>query len=87
MTRLCETPPTPLSQSVLRHGGPPFELLCLDAGSLDGTADYLAGFRDAAAVPVEVARVATDGELPAACRDLLGAAAATTWYCSTTTPS
>jgi GT2 family glycosyltransferase len=64
-TRLC-------LPSVLRHGGTAFELLCLDAGSLDGTADYLAGFRDAAAVRVEVARAATDAELPAACRDLLG---------------
>ena len=29
--------------SVLRYSREPFELICLDIGSLDGTAEYLAG--------------------------------------------
>ena len=37
-TRLCVP-------SVLRHSRPPFELIFLDIGSLDGTAEYLAGVR------------------------------------------
>ena len=32
--------------SVLRHSREPFELIFLDIGSLDGTAEYLAGLRD-----------------------------------------
>ena len=48
--------------SVLRHSRAPFELVFLDVGSLDGTADYLAGLRDGLAdrLRVEVCRAATD---------------------------
>jgi O-antigen biosynthesis protein len=60
--------------SVLRDRERPFELLCLDAGSLDGTAAYLAGVQAATAVRVAVVRAATDAELPAACRTLLARA-------------
>src|SRR5262249_34782299 len=66
-TRLCV-------QSLLRHSRPPVELLFLDVAALDGTADYLAGVADAAPVRVQVVRAATDVDLPAACRQLLGAA-------------
>ena len=37
-TRLCVP-------SVLQHSRPPFELIFLDVGSLDGTAEYLAGLQ------------------------------------------
>src|SRR4051794_6559926 len=41
---------------VLRHSRPPFEMLFLDAGSLDGTGHYLEGVAAAAPVRVEVLR-------------------------------
>jgi GT2 family glycosyltransferase len=66
-TRLCVP-------ALLRHSRRPFELLFLDAGSLDGTAEYLAGVRDAAAVRVEVVRAATDLGIPAAVAEALGRA-------------
>src|SRR5262245_37707743 len=67
-TRLCVP-------SVLKHSRPPFELLFLDVGSLDGTAEYLAGIADGArGVRVEVVRAETDLDVPAACRDVLGRA-------------
>jgi glycosyltransferase involved in cell wall biosynthesis len=56
--------------SVLRHSREPFELIALDIGSLDGTAEYLAGLRDGLAnrVRVEVCRAATDLNIPAKAR-------------------
>jgi GT2 family glycosyltransferase len=60
--------------SVLRHSREPFELICLDIGSLDGTAEYLAGVAAAAKVPVEVVRSETDLDLGEAVRDALGRA-------------
>jgi GT2 family glycosyltransferase len=50
-TRLCVP-------SLLRHSRPPYEFLFLDSGSLDGTAEYLAGIADALPVRVEVVPVA-----------------------------
>jgi GT2 family glycosyltransferase len=50
-TRLCVA-------ALLRHSRPPLELLCLDAGSLDGTRDFLDGVATAAGVPVRVVRTA-----------------------------
>src|SRR5712692_2524697 len=46
-TRLCVP-------SLLRHTRPPFELVFVDVGTLDGTSEYLAGVNAAAAVPIEV---------------------------------
>jgi GT2 family glycosyltransferase len=57
--------------SVLRHSRPPFELLFLDIGSLDGTAEYLAGIAAAAQVRVEVVRAATDLDIGRACAEAL----------------
>ena len=59
--------------SVLRHSRPPYELIFLDVGSLDGTAEYLAGLRDGLAknLRVEVCRAATDLDICAACKDAL----------------
>ncbi len=49
-----------LIPSLLAHTRQPFELIFLDIGSLDGTAEYLAGIAAAAQVRVEVVRTATD---------------------------
>ena len=59
--------------SVLRHSREPFELIALDIGSLDGTAEYLAGLRDGLhnRVRVEVCRAATDLDIPAACKEAI----------------
>src|SRR5262245_24817612 len=46
--------------SVLRHSREPFELIFIDIGSLDGTAEYLAGIKTAAHVRVEIVRTQTD---------------------------
>src|SRR5260370_11744940 len=46
--------------SLLKHTRQSFELIFLDIGSLDGTAEYLAGLAAAAPVRVEMVRTATD---------------------------
>ena len=48
------------------HTRPPWELIVVDNGSTDGTAAYLAGVRDTAAVPVTVVSNATNLGFPAA---------------------
>jgi GT2 family glycosyltransferase len=62
--------------SVRRHSRTPFELIFLDIGSLDGTAEYLAGLREGLAnrVRVEICRAATDLHIPEAVEDALQAA-------------
>jgi GT2 family glycosyltransferase len=60
--------------SLLRHSRPPTELLFLDIGSLDGTAEYLAGLQAAAPLRVEVVRAATDLDIGRACAQALGQA-------------
>jgi O-antigen biosynthesis protein len=66
-TRLCVP-------SILKHTRQPFELLFLDIGSLDGTAEYLAGVAAAATVRVEVVRTETDLGIADVCKDALGRA-------------
>src|SRR5258706_590034 len=62
-TRLCVP-------SLLRYSRAPFELIFVDIGSLDGTAEYLAGVQAAATqVRVEVVRTATDRGLTQAVRE------------------
>src|SRR5262245_31846493 len=46
--------------SVLRHTLEPFEIIFIDIGSLDGTAEYIAGIAAAARVRVEIVRTPTD---------------------------
>ncbi len=59
--------------AVLRWSREPFELIFLDIGSLDGTAEYLNGLRDGLAktLRVEVCRAATDLDIGAACKNAL----------------
>jgi GT2 family glycosyltransferase len=60
--------------SLLRQSRNPYELIFLDIGSLDGTAEYLAGLAAGATIPVEVVRAATDLGIPAACQEALARA-------------
>jgi GT2 family glycosyltransferase len=46
--------------SVLKHSRPPFELIFVDIGSLDGTAEYLAGLKTALQLRVDIVRTPTD---------------------------
>src|SRR5437879_2486017 len=46
--------------SILKFTRPPFELIFLDVGSLDGTAEYLAGIKAASRFRVEIIRTATE---------------------------
>jgi GT2 family glycosyltransferase len=46
--------------SVLKHSRAPFELIFIDIGSLDGTAEYLAGLKAGLQLRVEVVRTPTD---------------------------
>ena len=68
-TRLCVP-------SVLRFSREPFELIFLDVGSLDGTAEYLAGLRDGlvSRLRVEVCRAANDLGISTACQEALAKA-------------
>lgn len=53
--------------ALLRHTRPPYELVFIDVGSLDGTAEYLAGLAAGlSGVRVEVVRAATDPDVPRA---------------------
>jgi O-antigen biosynthesis protein len=56
--------------NVLRWSREPIELIFIDIGSLDGTAEYLAGLRDGlqGRVRVEVCRAATDLEIAETCK-------------------
>jgi GT2 family glycosyltransferase len=60
--------------SLLRHSRLPFELIFLDVGSLDGTAEYLAGVAVAARLRVEVVRTLTDAGIPALCKEAVARA-------------
>ncbi len=57
--------------SVLKYSRPPFEIIFLDIGSLDGTAEYLAGIRDAASVRVEIVRTVTDAGIGDAVKEAI----------------
>jgi GT2 family glycosyltransferase len=60
MVRLCVP-------RLLRHSRNPYEILFVDAGSLDGTGEYLAGVADTSPARVEVLRTEADLDLAAAC--------------------
>src|SRR5215510_11408318 len=61
--------------SILKHSRSPFELIFLDIGSLDGTAEYLAGVATVyPSLRVEVVRTQTDLGIKDACKDALAGA-------------
>jgi GT2 family glycosyltransferase len=60
--------------SILRHTPPPFELIFLDIGSLDGTADYLAGIKAASTIRVDTIRTPADVGIPEACKEAIATA-------------
>jgi GT2 family glycosyltransferase len=60
--------------SVLHYSRQPFELLFVDLGSLDGTAEYLAGLAAASPVRVGVLRTPTDLGIADAVREALARA-------------
>jgi len=66
-TRLCVP-------ALFRQTRRPWELIVVDNGSADGTAQYLAGVRDAAPVRVEVITNPSNRGFPAACNQGLRAA-------------
>jgi GT2 family glycosyltransferase len=56
--------------SLLRHSRPPFELIFLDIGSLDGTVEYLAGLAAGAGnIRIEVLRTLTDQGIGEICKE------------------
>ncbi len=55
--------------SVLKHSRPPFELIFIDIGSLDGTGEYLEGVKAAAQVLIEMVRTPTDLGIPDAVKE------------------
>ncbi len=66
-TRLCLA-------ALVRHTRPPWELIVVDNGSTDGTAAYLSGVRDVAAMPVTVISNSKNIGFPAAINQGLKAA-------------
>src|SRR5262249_41012691 len=55
---------------LLRHSRPPFELIFLDIGSLDGTVEYLAGLAAGAGnIRIEVLRTLTDQGIGEICKE------------------
>lgn len=62
-TKLCVA-------SVLKYSRQPFDLVFLDIGSLDGTAEYLEGLKMGCTIArVDVVRALTDLEISSACQD------------------
>src|SRR5207253_9097690 len=64
-----------LVPSILKHTRPPYELIFLDIGSLDGTAEYLAGVATIhPTIRVEVVRTPTDLGIGEACKEAIARA-------------
>src|SRR5271167_1589176 len=64
-----------LVPSLLKHTRPPFEVIFIDIGSLDGTAEYLAGVATVQSlVRMEVVRTPTDLGIKDACKEALAKA-------------
>jgi len=60
--------------SILRYSRQPIELIFLDIGSLDGTAEYLAGVTAASRFRIEIVRTPTDMGIAEVCKEALAAA-------------
>src|ERR1700687_241720 len=64
-----------LVTSILRHTRPPYELIFIDIGSLDGTAEFLAGVATIhPTIRVEVVRTPTDLGIKDACKEAIAKA-------------
>jgi O-antigen biosynthesis protein len=64
-----------LIPSILKHTRPPYELIFIDIGSLDGTAEFLAGVATIhPTIRVEVVRTPTDLGIKDACKEALAKA-------------
>src|SRR5947209_609170 len=64
-----------LIPSLLKHTRPPYDLIFIDIGSLDGTAEYLAGVATIhPTIRIEVVRTPTDLGIKDACREAIGKA-------------
>jgi GT2 family glycosyltransferase len=64
-----------LVPSLFKHTRSPYDLIFLDIGSLDGTAEYLAGVATAhPSLRVEIIRTATDLGIADACKEALDSA-------------
>jgi GT2 family glycosyltransferase len=57
--------------SLLKYTRQPYEIIFLDIGSLDGTAEYLAGVATAAQVRIKIVRTPTDIGIPQAIQNTL----------------
>src|SRR5438093_2860379 len=68
-TKLC-------MPSILRNTRPPYELIFIDIGSLDGTTDYLQGLQAGLAgrIRVKVLRTPTDLGIKDVCKEALNQA-------------
>lgn len=64
-----------LVPSLLQHTRAPFELIFLDIGSLDGTAEYLAGLKAGCPCRVEVCWTPTDLGIARVCQEAIAGAA------------
>ena len=67
-----------------QHTRGPWELIVIDNGSTDGTANYLAGLCEFSAVPVTVITNSSNLGFPAAINQGLRRRTVTTWCCSIT---
>jgi GT2 family glycosyltransferase len=64
-----------LVPSILKNTRPPYEMIFIDIGSLDGTADYLAGVATVhPTIRVEVVRTPTDLGIEDACKEAIAKA-------------
>src|SRR5437868_971730 len=64
-----------LVPSILRNTRPPYELIFIDIGSLDGTAEFLAGVATVhSSIRVEVVRTPTDLGIAEACKEAIAKA-------------
>src|SRR5437867_352822 len=60
-----------LVPSLWRHSRQPYEVIFIDIGSLDGTAEYLAGVQAVAQMRVEIVRTQTDLGIGDACKEAI----------------
>ncbi len=67
--------------ALFRESGRNWELIVINNGSTDGTADYLGGVQDVSPMPVTVIANGTNRGFPTAVNQGLQYAAGSTWCC------